>query len=329
MGKNKTQTMKLTTQLSLLLTIASLPLHAGDTTTARPHPTSPSISRGPGKTLTDTLLVPPAGVKARKSPVGTITSTDGKSWTTPAVTNFVDGPKATDLYNQCTGVTLPNISALDIDTVPIVEVDSDGEVITGYLFADNYFELYVNGTLIAVDPVPFTPFNSCVVRFKAKHPITYAIKLVDWEENPALGTELNRGNPHHAGDGGLAAWFSDGTVTNADWKAQTFYIAPLEDPSLVIELPDGTHDSTAASTKPNCGDNCYALHYEVPTNWANPDFDDSIWPQATPYTNETVGVDNKRSYTNFSEYFTQATFIWSSNLILDNEVLVRYTTKAP
>ncbi len=292
---------------------------------------SPSISQGLGKTTSRTIFECEEGRRVRPSAVGTVTSTDGKTWITPAVTRFADGPKASDLYNECTGVRLPNIGALDIDSVPIVEIDPVGEVVTGYLFADNYFELYVNGTLVAIDPVPFTPFNSCVVRFKAKHPITYAVKLVDWEESPGIGTESGRGNPYHPGDGGFAASFSDGTLTNADWKAQTFYIAPVPDPSLVIQLPDGTRDSSSAPRSPDNVPECYALHYEVPNDWTYPDFNDTSWPQASVFTNETVGVRNKPSYMNSTDQFIDAgaTFIWSSNLVLDNEVLVRFTQDKP
>ncbi len=42
-----------------------------------------------------------------------------------------------------------------------------------------------------------------------------------------------------------------------------------------------------------------------------------------------VGVDNKKAYTNFTAQFdnpsNDAQFIWSTNLILDNEVIVRKT----
>ena len=39
-----------------------------------------------------------------------------------------------------------------------------------------------------------------------------------------------------------------------------------------------------------------------------------------------IGVDGKNAYTNFVEKFsgTGAKFIWSTNVILDNEVIVRY-----
>jgi Protein of unknown function (DUF1566)/Abnormal spindle-like microcephaly-assoc'd, ASPM-SPD-2-Hydin/YHYH protein len=287
-----------------------------------------SISQGRATTTTTNLL--PAG--QRVAGVGSITATDGTVWTVPAATQFTTATKAADLYNDVTNVKPANIAAAAtaIASVPTVVVDADGEVITGYIFADNYFELYVNGTLIAVDPVPYTPFNSCVVKFKAKRPITYAIKLVDWEENLGLGTELNGGNAYYPGDGGLMASFSDGTVTNGNWKAQTFNIAPLDNPALVTDLSNGTHDSSAVSTTHTLTETAYALHYAVPSNWFSKTFTDSVWPAATTYTEAVVGVGNKPAYTNFPAQFgtSGAQFIWSSNLVLDNEVIVRYTGPA-
>ena len=289
---------------------------------------SSSITQGRATTTTTNLLA--AG--QRVSGVGSITAADGTVWTVPAVTQFTTANKAGDLYNDVTSVTPANIAAAAtaISNVPTVVVDADGEVITGYIFADNYFELYVNGVLIAVDPVPYTPFNSCVVKFKAKRPITYAIKLVDWEENLGLGTELNGTNAYHPGDGGLMASFSDGTVTNSNWKAQAFNIAPLDNPALVTDLANGTHDSSAVSTTHTLTETAYALHYPVPSTWFAKTFSDSGWPAATTYTEATVGVDNKPAYTNFPAQFSTsgAQFIWSSNLVLDNEVIVRYTGPA-
>ena len=283
-------------------------------------------SRGRATTVIGNLL--PGG--QRVAAVGQITAQDGSVWTVPAATAFADGPKASDLYNDVTGVRPEGIGAVDLSAVPVVTVDPDGEVITGCLFADNYFELYVNGTRIAVDPVPYTPFNSCVVRFRAKRPVTYAVRLVDWEENLGLGTELNGGNPFHPGDGGFMASFSDGTVTGPAWRAQSFYIAPLTDPALVVQRADGTRDSSAIPLDANPGTNAWALHYPVPADWMQPTFDASVWPLASVYTEAEVGVDNKPAYTRFPSVFSQsgARFIWSSNLVLDNEVLVRFTGSA-
>ncbi len=299
-----------------------LPTHAQPAGT-RPADV-PSITRGRG-TAVDTNLLPGCS-GARVSAVGTIRATDGTMWTVPAENGFATAPKATDLYNDCSGVRLPNIGALDTGRVPIVTVDPEGDVVTGYLFADNYFELFVNGVLVAVDPVPFTPFNSCVVRFRVRRPYTIAAKLVDWEENLGLGSEANRDDQFHPGDGGFIASFSDGTVTDASWRAQTYYIAPLADSVSVVTKPDGTR-STAGLADPNCDGECYAAHYPIPEGWNLPAFDAGTWPAAATYTEAVVGVDNKPAYTNFVEQFggSGARFIWSSNLVLDNLVLVRKT----
>ena len=286
-----------------------------------------SISQGRATTTTANLF--PAG--QRVSAVGTITATDNSTWTVPAATSFATATKAADLYNEYNAVTPANIAAAQaaIAALPTKVIDADGEVVTGYIFSDNYFELYVNGVLVGVDPVPYTSFNSCVVKFKAKRPITYAVRLVDWEENLGLGTELNGGDPYHIGDGGFIASFSDGTVTNSQWKAQTFNIAPLDNPSQVIDLANGTHDSSAATTH-TLTETAYALHYPVPSDWFSKTFSTTGWPAATTYTEAQVGINNIPAYTNFPAQFSAsgAQFIWSSNLLLDNEVVVRYTGPA-
>ena len=247
----------------------------------------------------------------------------------PAKNQYQNATKAIDLYEQCAKITPRAIDAVDIDSVPVIEVDADGEIITGYLFADNYFELYINGKFIALDSVPFTPFNSSIVKFKVNKPYNISVKLVDWEENLGLGTERNRGKKYHAGDGGFIASFSDGTITNAEWQAQAYYTAPIYDLSCLTEK-DGMRLSTSCSTEAtNNGADAYAIHWKTPDNWQAEGFDYSHWPQATTYTEKTIGVDNKKAYMNFREKFAGAgaSFIWSSNVVLDNEVLLKYSVK--
>ncbi len=292
---------------------------------SQPYTGSGSVTQGLGiKTITNLYS---ACSNGRVSAVGTITSTDGKVWTLPAETNFLNAPKLPDLYNECTGVKPINLAAVNLNNVPIKVIDNVGDTITAYLFGDNYFELYINGVLVGVDPITYTPFNSCVARFKVARPYTIAVKLVDWEENMGVGTENNNGNLYHAGDGGFIAQFSDGTVTDTTWRAQTFYISPIENLSSVIELPDSTRSTSSASTSPSCNGNCYGIHYPISTNWTTQSFNDSIWPKATTYTAATVGV-NFPAYMNFTNAWSNAKFIWSSNLILDNVVLVRKTVPA-
>ena len=296
-----------------------------------------SISKGSAAVINENIF---DCFKGRKAPIGISTALDSTTWAVPADVNFASTsfPFASDLFNPCTGMEYQTTekALAAIDGTDIVEVDSDGEVITAFVFADNYFEMYINGVPVGKDNVPFTQFNSNIVRFKAQKPFTITMKLVDWEENSGLGTESNKGNEFHAGDGGMVAVFKDTTgeiiaTTNSNWKAQTYYTAPLADLSCASEngtlrLSDNCNTETSGD-----GNSYYALHWKVPTGWQNSDFDDSEWPSATEFTNAEIGVDNKPAYTNFTDVFDDtkedAKFIWSTNVVLDNEVIVRYTVK--
>jgi len=289
------------------------------------------VTQGLAKTVNENLFKCEVPLRNyRRSAVGTITSDNGTVLTVPAQTAYQTGPKLPDLFNECNKTTPAKLTDINPENVPIVEIDPDGEVITGYIVADNYFELYVNGKLIGVDPVPFTPFNSIIVRFKAKKPYTYALKAVDWEERLGLGMETNRGTDWHAGDGGLIARFSDGTVTDSTWKAQSFYIAPLAQPDDVVENGNIRDTSKLGrvhpiAKMPACRERCFAVHYPVPKDWAAPNFDDSNWPRAYEFTDDDVGVEHIPAYTRYREAFTGARWIWSYNLVFDNLVLARKT----
>ena len=278
--------------------------------------------------------------RGRKTDIGEITSLDGQKWIVPAKTNFQnnDFPFAPDLHNPCNGNTYSDaptaVSKLDISDV--INIDADGELFTAYIFGDNYFEMYVNGVAAGKDPVPFTQFNSNVIQFKVKRPFSIAMKLVDWEEHLGVGCEANRGKSFHAGDGGMVAVIKDVqnniiATTNENWKAQTFYTAPITNLSCTSENGAYRYSKSCDTKGGQDGTSFYALHWKIPTDWMKTNFDDSNWPNATTYTNETIGVDNKRAYTNFIDIFDDKTndakFIWSTNVILDNEVLVRYTVK--
>ncbi|MBK8500913.1 MAG: hypothetical protein IPL46_01185 [Saprospiraceae bacterium] len=279
----------------------------------------------------------PAGQRIAK--IGTIRSAGNSDWTVPANVNYSDSsfPFAPDLYNP-DGTQYNSVSQalLSFDDNNIVEIDASGEIITGYIFADNYFELYINGVAVGKDAIPFTQFNSHIVKFKVSTPYTIAMLLVDWEENLGLGSEANGGSNYHPGDGGMVAVFKDeagNTVatTGSEWKAQTFYTSPVQD--ITCPTENGTLRSTANcnTDDANDGSNFYALHWEIPANWTDEDFDDADWPSATTFTNATIGVNNKPSYANFTDVFDEsaddAEFIWSTNVILDNEVIVRYTVE--
>lgn len=293
--------------------------------------TEPTFTVGPATVVNEGLI--DCGSRSRVSPVGVIEAADGSQWTVPADTHFLSAPKASDLYNECGGDKLRSLDQLDLNSVPLMDAGGSEEFVA-YIFGDNYFELFVNGKLLAVDPVPFTPFNSNVVRFQADRPLTLAVMAVDWEENVGLGSERNRGSAFHPGDGGFVAHIQDANgetiaLTDNSWKAQTFYTAPLKDQSCLVIKGNIRDSSRCDDSGVDDASDLSAAHWAVPENWMAVDYDASTWPNATTFTNDTVGVDNKKSYTSFTNVFdtrgADAQFIWSTNLVLDNLVLLRKT----
>lgn len=295
-----------------------------------------SVTQGLATTTTTANLFTCTG--GRIAAVGTITASDNSVWTVPAVTNYSNTtfPFASNLYNECTGNLYANSTAAlaALNGSDIVTVDANGEVITAYIFADNYFEMYINGVPVGKDNVPFTQFNSNIVRFKVNRPFTISMLLVDWEERLGVGGETNGGFTYHCGDGGMVAVFKDASntiiaKTGNDWKAQTFYTAPIMNLSCPSESGTSRLSANCSTADSNSGTSYYGLHWARPTNWTLTTFDDASWPAATTFANATIGVDNKPAYTNFTSIFddvaNDAQFIWSKNVILDNEVIVRKT----
>ena len=281
-----------------------------------------SVTQGLGTVTQSNLL--PSCPSNHVTPLGIISSSDGIIWDVPGSVNYNSNLFLTDLYNSCNSVIPTDLTNVNTSSVPLHVLDNDGDTITGFLFCDNYFELYVNGILLGVDAVPFTPFNSSIVRFKVSKPYTISVKLIDWEENIGLGSEIQASTNYHPGDGGFIAKFSDGTQTDSTWKAQVYYIAPLEDPNSVIELANHIRSTATATNSPTCNNNCYGIHFPIDTNWIKADFDDSSWPNAFLYN--ASQVTNQPAYTNFaSSAWSNTPFIWTSNLILDNLVLARKT----
>ena len=294
-----------------------------------------SVTQGAGTVVTKDLYI---CTKGRPTNTGTITSSDGKTWALPAAVNFANAefPKSFDLHNACNGTTYATTAAARaaLASVPPVVIDNDGEIINAFIFADNYFEMYVNGKPVGKDNVPFTQFNSSVVRFRARRPCTIAILCVDWEENLGLGSETQPGTSYHPGDGGIVVTFTDdaGTIiatSSKNWKAQTYYTSPIQDLGCLQENGPTRSSALCSTADAADGSKFFGIHWVRPDGWMNVDFDDSNWPTALEYSNAEVGVDNKPAFTNFRDVFDNssqdAQFIWSSNLILDNEILMRYT----
>jgi len=329
MNGNRTSFLTTATLLAIFAAVPAI-AHA-QSPDAKTDP-KPSFTQGEARTNI-TKLYQWTGNNPRTANVGTIKAADGTEWTVPAQTHFKTATKAPDLYNEANGVEPDGIDNVDLEAIPVIDAGGD-ELFTAYVFGDNYFEFYVNGKLLAVDPLPMTPFNSNAIRFKATRPFTVAIMGVDWEERLGLGFEKFRGAPFHQGDAGLVAVLKDAVgdtvaVTDASWKAQSYYTAPLRSIDCLV-LKGAIRDSSKCSTDDTAdGTSYFAAHWPIPENWSATNFDDSGWPNAKTYTNDFVGVDNKPAYTNFTDLFddpaADAQFIWSSSLVHDNLVLMRTT----
>ncbi len=166
------------------------------------------------------------------------------------------------------------------------------------VYADNWFMLYVNGRLVAVDPIPFTPHNVVSVDFLPEYPMTIAVLAKD-NADPKTGLEYGSS----IGDGGFCLKFADGTVTDGRWKARNFFHGPLKGET---KAPSVRHDP-------------------LPANWWAVEFDDSQWSFAKEYTVQEV--DPKQPY--FEHDFKGAKFIWSDDLALDNTVIFRTKVDKP
>src|SRR2546426_4342085 len=149
--------------LAILLFMVSLALASGElfaqsagptTFDTRPVGIARMVTQGLAKTVNENLFKCEVPLRNyRVSAVGTITADNGTVLTVPAQTAYQTGPKLSDLFNECNKTTPAGLADIKPENVPIVEIDPDGEVVTGYIVADNYFELYINGKLIGVDPL--------------------------------------------------------------------------------------------------------------------------------------------------------------------------------
>jgi Raf kinase inhibitor-like YbhB/YbcL family protein len=166
------------------------------------------------------------------------------------------------------------------------------------VYADNWFMLYVNDRLVAVDSIQFTPHNVVSVDFLPEYPMTIAVLAKD-NADPKTGMEYGTS----IGDAGLCIKFADGTVTNATWKAKNFFHGPV--------------NGDTANPK--------VIQEPLPANWWAVDFDDSTWKNAKEYTVEEV--DPKQPY--FDNDFEGAKFIWTDDIALDNTVIFRTKVEKP
>jgi len=203
--------------------------------------------------------------------------------------------------------------------------------LSGYVYADNYFELFYNGQFVVNDPVSFIPHNAVFFNLtETEEPAcrTFAILAKDYADEQT-GLEYNN---TCVGDGGLRLVLSDGTVSGSFWKRFTFFYGPinLEECLPGVDLNDGMRNCDNENGM-NLEAPCVCQSSTIPEGWYLPGFDDSEWEQVTLYTDEEVGwgraPDPDSGLLNPRDVDWQdSVFMWASDLDLHNRVLFRYST---
>lgn len=180
------------------------------------------------------------------------------------------------------------------------------------VWADNWFALYINGEKLGEDSVPITverSFNKESFQIATPEITSIAIEAKDYKETDS-GLEYIGQPNQQIGDGGLIVQITDasGTVvasSDDSWRSFVVQSAPLNPECVTSSDPD-----TA----------CSSLELDAPEGWYDSEFDDSSWENVSVYSEADV-----RPKDGYSEVIwdPSAQFIWSSDLELDNTVLLR------
>ena len=212
------------------------------------------------------------------------------------------------MINRCLAAVL--LSSISVTAV-------GAETFSADVWADNWFEMRIDGTQVAEDSVPITTersFNAESFSFEAERPFVLGVVAKDFKENDT-GLEYIGTNRQQMGDGGLIVQIRDAagetvTVSSAEWSCLVIHTAPLD-------------KSCESEKDPVSGDSpCTFDTSEEPEGWDTASFDVSDWPQADVYSAQEVSP--KDGYDKIS-WEDNAELIWGPDLEQSNTVLCRVT----
>jgi len=182
---------------------------------------------------------------------------------------------------------------------------------TAQVWAEYWFELYVNGKKVGEDSTPISTvrsFNAETITFTASYPLTIALVSKDYVEGES-GLEYIGTPRQQMGDGGFIAQFTDTSTsefvatTSSAWKGLVIFRVSLNADCVTSREPDTV---------------CKHEILPEPTEWTSPSFDDSSWVAAREYTAAEVGA--KDGYDTVT-WTPDAKLIWSGDLKVDNTIL--------
>lgn len=185
------------------------------------------------------------------------------------------------------------------------------------VWADNWFEMRVDGVTVAEDSVLITTersFNAESFAFDASRPFVVGIVARDFIENDT-GLEYIGSRRQQMGDGGLILQIKDASgeaiaVSNEGWQCLVIHKAPLD-------------KSCAGDSNPVAGEGACTFDVsDEPAGWDQAGFDTSDWPQAYVYA--AADVRPKGGYDRI-DWSPDAKLIWGPDLEQDNTILCRLT----
>jgi hypothetical protein len=193
------------------------------------------------------------------------------------------------------------------------------ETYSADVWADNWFEMRINGVQVAEDSVPITTersFNAESFTFEAETPFTIGLIAKDFKENDT-GLEYIGTGRQQMGDGGVIVQIKDSSgdtvvVSDAAWQCLVIHTAPLD-------------KACEGAANPVAGEGaCGFEALDAPTGWDAAGFDAADWPQADVFSESAV--DPKMGYDDI-RWTDTAEFIWGPDLEQSNTVLCRLTVE--
>ncbi len=185
------------------------------------------------------------------------------------------------------------------------------------VWADNWFEMRIDGVQVVQDSVPITTersFNAESFAFEATRPFVVGLVAIDFKADDT-GLEYIGTPRQQMGDGGAIMQIRDAAgatvaVSDAGWQCLVIHTAPLD------KACEDAADPVAGEGA--CGFETSA----EPDGWDVAGFDASDWPQADTYTEAEVSP--RMGYDEIA-WAPEAELIWGPDLEQSNTVLCRVT----
>lgn len=196
---------------------------------------------------------------------------------------------------------------------------ASAETFSADVWADNWFEMRINGEQVAEDSTPITTersFNAERFSFEATRPFTIGFIAKDFKQNDT-GLEYIGSRRQQMGDGGVKLQVKNAggiavAVSNSNWRCLVTHTAPLD-------------KSCADNAHPIAGQGaCTFKKTAEPENWDEARFDASTWAAAKIYSSREVRP--KGGYDDIN-WVSGAKFIWGPDLEQSNTILCRLTVR--